>query len=218
MLSIMSQCLRIVAPKLFIMAEAWCSKPKLQNFDAILRNSILISNARLIWRALLLAFIVLPISLSLTYKIFVGGHSTHNFGYHTSGYGMTGAPGLTRTTVLKFGPSYMTNATLPFILASADLLNLPSFPQPYGFNNLLISNTSSAFLDAPLNIQPLQQSLQNDTTSTFTLAADVHATVTTYNHSIETNRNDDAFWDFYLSQIGLNSAPDLSNLLYHISP
>ena len=199
MLSIMSQCLRIVAPKLFIMAEAWCSKPKLQNFDAILRNSILISNARLIWRALLLAFIILPISLSLTYKIFVGGYSTHNFGYHISGYGMIGAPGLTRTTVLKFRPSYMTNVTLPFIMASADLLNLPSFPQAYGFNNLLISNTSSAFLDAPLNIQPLQQSLQNDTTSTFTLAVDVHATVTTYNYSIETNRNDDAFWDFYLS-------------------
>lgn len=204
----MSQCLRIVAPKVFIMAEAWCSEPKLQKFDAILQNSIRTSNTRWIWRGLLLAFIILPIGLGLAYKIFVGGNSTHNFGYHTSGYGMTEAPELTRTTVLKFGPSYMTNAILPFIMASADLLNLPSFPQYYGFNNVLISNTSSAFLDAPLNIQPLQQSLQNDTTSTFTLTADVHATVTTYNHSIEMNRNDDAFWDVYLSQIGRNSAPE----------
>lgn len=194
----MSQCLRIVAPKVFIVAEAWCSEPKLQNFDAILRNSVLMSNTRLIWRALLLAFIIIPIGFSLAYKVFVGGNSTHNFGYHTSGYDITGAPGLTRTTVLNFGPSYMTNAKLPFIMASADLLNLPSFPQHYGFNNVLISNTSSAFLGAPFNIQPLQQSLQNDTTSTFTLTADVHATVTTYNHSIETNRNDDAFWDVYL--------------------
>lgn len=100
MLSIMSQCLIIVAPKLFIMVEAWCSKPKLQNFNAILRNSILTSNARLVWRALLLIIIILPIGLSLAYKVFVGGNSTHNFGYHTSGYGMTEAPGLTRTTVL----------------------------------------------------------------------------------------------------------------------
>lgn len=77
-----------------------------------------------------------------------------------------------------------------------------------------MSNTSSAFLDAPLPAQvlPLQQSLHEDTSSTFTLTADVHATVTTYNHSIETGRDDDAFWDFYLNQIGLNSAPDSFSL------
>ena len=214
MLSTMSQGLQVLAPKLWIMVEAWCSKPKLQNFDAILRNSTMISNAHLVWRAVLLAFIILPIGLSLAYKVFVGGHSTHDFGTHTSSYGMTGAPGLTRNTVLKFGPSYMTNATLPFIMASADFETLPSFPQPYGFNNLVISNTSSAFLDAPLpsQILPLQQSLHEDTTSTFTLTADVHATVTTYNHSVETSRDDDAFWDFYLNQIGLNSAPDSFSL------
>lgn len=161
MLSIISQYLRVVAPKLFIMAEAWCSKPKVQNFDAVLRNSILTSNAHLVWRALLqpffiLAFIIPPIGLSLAYKNFVEGNSTHNFSYHTSGYGITEASGLIRTTILKFGPSYIINATLPFIIAWADLLNLLSFPQYYGFNNLLISNTSSAFLDASLNIQPLQ--------------------------------------------------------------
>ena len=210
MLSIMSQCLQVLAPKLWIMVEAWCRKPKLQNFDAILRNSIMVSNAHLVWRALLLAFILLPIGLSLAYKQFGAGHSTHVFGTHSSWYGMTGSPGLTRNTVLKFGPSYMTNATLPFIMASADSANLPSFPQPYGFINLVISNTSSAFLDAPLagEVLPLQQSLHEDTTSTFTLTADVHATVTTYNHSIESGRDDDAYWDFYLNQIGLNSAPD----------
>ena len=210
MLSIMSQCLRILAPKLWIMSEAWCRKPKLQNFDAIIRNSVLTSNAHFVWRALLLAFIILPIGLSLAYKVFVGGYSTHNLGHHTSSYGMTGAPGLTRNTVLKFGPAYITNATLPFIMASADYLNLPPFPQTYGFNNLVISNTSSAFLDAPLpdGFLALQQSLQEDTTSTYTLTANVHATVTTYNHSIETNREDDAFWDSYLDQIGRNSTPD----------
>ena len=143
MLSTMSQGLQVLAPKLWIMVEAWCSKPKLQNFDAILRSSTMISNAHLVWRAVLLAFIIFPIGLSLAYKVFVGGHSTHDFGTHTSSYGMTGAPGLTRNTVLKFGPSYMTNATLPFIMASADFETLPSFPQPYGFNNLVISNTSS---------------------------------------------------------------------------
>ena len=208
MLSIMGQCLRILAPKLCIMAEAWRSKPILQNFDAIIRNSVLTSNAYFIWRTLLLAFILLPIGLSLSYKVFVGGYSTHDFGSHRGSYGMTGAPGLTRSTVLKFGPSYMTNATLPFIMASTDLLKLPPLPQGYGFNNLVISNTSSAFLDTPLpgEVLTLQQSLQKDTTSTYTLTAKVHGTVTTYNHSIENKREDNAFWDSYLNQIGQNSA------------
>ena len=210
MLSIMSQCLRILAPKLWIMSEAWCRKPKLQNFDVIIRNSVLTSNANLVWRALLLAFIILPVGLSLAYKVFVGGYSTHNLGHHTSAYGMTGVPGLTRSTVLKFGPSYMTNATLPFIMTSADYLNLPPFPQTYGFNNLVISNTLSAFLDAPLanEFLALQQSLQDDITSIYTLTANVHATVTRYNHSIETSRADDACWDSYLNQLGLNSTLD----------
>lgn len=126
---------------------------------------------------------------------------------HTSWYGLTAAPGLTSYATLKFGPSYMANATLPFIMASPDPTT--QFPQTYGFNNLVISNTSSAFLDAPLpeQVLSLQQSLQKDITSSFTLTADVHATVTTYNHSIEESRGDDAFWDFYLNQRGRNSTP-----------
>ena len=210
MLSIMSQCLRILAPKLWIMSEAWCRNPKLQNFDTIIRISVLMSNTHFVWRALLLAFIILPIGLNLAYKVFMGGYSTHNLGHHTSSYGMTGAPGLTRNTVLKFGPSYMTNAILPFIMASADYQNLPPFPQTYGFNNLVISNTSSAFLNAPLldKVLTLQQSLQEDITSTYTLTANMHATVTIYNHFIKTNRDDDVFWDSYLNQIGLDSALD----------
>ena len=92
MLSIMSQCIRILAPKLWIMMEAWVGKAKLQNFDAIFRDSIMVANAHLVWRALLLAFILLPIDLSLAYKVFVGGYSTHVFGNHRSSYGTTGAP------------------------------------------------------------------------------------------------------------------------------
>ena len=208
MLSIMNHCLTILAPKLWIMAEAWRSKPKLQNLDAILRNSIMTSNAHMAWRALLFLFIILPIALSLEYKNFTGGESTYKFGNHTSWYGLTAAPGLTSSGTLKFGPSYMTNATLPFIMASPD--PTPRFPQTYGFNHLVISNTSSAFLDVPLSEQilQLQHSLQKVITSTFTLTADVRATVTTYNDAIEESRDNDALWDFYLNQRGSNSTPD----------
>ena len=204
MLSIMNQCLTILAPKLWIMAEAWRSKPKLQNLDAILRNSIMISNAHMAWRAILLFFIILPIALSFAYKTFIGGNSTHEINNHTSWYGLTAVASY---GTLKFGPSYMINATLPFIMASPEPTT--QFPHTYGYNHLVISNTSSAFLDVPLSEQvlSLQQSLQKDITSNFTLTADVHATVTTYNDFIEESRDNDAFWDFYLNQRGRNSTP-----------
>ena len=177
---------------------------------ALVVNSVMMSNAHMAWRALLLAFTLLPIALSLAYKAFIGGSSTHDFGNHTSWYGLTAAPGLTNNAILKFGPSYRTNATLPFIMASPDPTIRPQFPQTYGFNHLVVSNTSSAFLDVPLpeQVLPLQQALQKDTTSDFTLTADVHVTVTTYNDSIEKSRDNDAFWDFYLHQRGQNSTPN----------
>ena len=208
MLSIMNLCLRNLATKLWIMAEASRRKPKLQNIDAILRSSIVTSNVHVAWRALLLTFIILPIALSLAYKEFIGGTSTHDLQNHTVSYGLTAAPGLTSNTILKFGPSYMTNATLPFITTPPD--DTAQFPQTYGFNNLVISNTSTAFLDVPLpeDVLWLQQSLTKDITSSFTLTADVYATVTTFNDSIEKNQHNDAFWDFYLNQIGCNSTLD----------
>ena len=142
MLGIMHSCLTSLAPKLWIIAEAWRSKPILQNLDAILQNSILTSNAYMAWRALLLLFIILPLALSLAYKSFIGGDSTRIYSNHTSWYGLTAAPGLTSYGTLKFGPSYMTNATLPFIMAWPNPAT--QFPQTYGFNHLVISNTSSA--------------------------------------------------------------------------
>ena len=150
MLSIMNQCLKVLAPKLYIMIKSWRSKPRLQNLDAILQNSVMISNAYIAWRALLLTFTLLPIALSLAYKVFIEGSSTHDFGNHTSWYGLTAAPGLTNNAILKFRPSYMTNATLPFIMASLDPTIRPQFPQTYEFNHLVVSNTSSAFLNIPL--------------------------------------------------------------------
>ena len=210
-LSIMNLCLTILARKLWITVEARRSKPKLQNLDAILRNSITISNVHVAWRASLLTFIILPIALSLEYKNFIGGISTYDYGNHTSGYGLTALSGLSSNGTLKFGPTYMINATLPFIMASP--APTTQFPQTYGFNHLVISNVSSAFLDVPLleQVISLQQSLTKDITGSFMLTADVHAIVTTYNNSIEESRDNDAFWDFYLNQSGHNSTSDSSS-------
>ena len=215
LLSIMNLCLSTLRPKLCFMVESLRSKPRLQNFNAILQNSIIVLHAHTAWRALLLTLIVLPIALSLAYKEFIGGSSTREFRNHTNLYGLTAAPGLASNATLKFGPSYMTNATLPFLTTSLPFITTspatsPQFPQTYGFNHLVINSTSSAFLDVRLPEQflSLQQALQKDTTSDFTLTADVHATIATYNNSIENSRDNDTFWDYYLQQRGKNSTPD----------
>ncbi|MCJ1460318.1 hypothetical protein MMC28_010697 [Mycoblastus sanguinarius] len=212
MLSIMNQCLHFLSPKLSIVVESRFGKSKLQNYDAILRNSIMVSHSGLMLRAFLLASILLPLGLSLAYKDFVKGYNTHDMGEHRSWYGMTGPAGSQKQTILKFGPTYMTNATLPFILASANSLAPPfsSLPQAYGFKTLLLSNSSTAYLDAPMpdQITSLQQNL--DANSNFTLTADVHATVTTYNDSIETGRDDDDFWDFFYNQMNITSSDPVS--------
>lgn len=63
-------------------------------------------------------------------------------------YGMTAPAGLSNNAILKFGPTYMANATLPFLLVAGT--NDPIIPQAYGFNVLSLSNTSSVYLDTPM--------------------------------------------------------------------
>ena len=59
------------------------------------------------------------------------------------------APGQLAKVVGHIGVSLMINSTLPFVEASAnDSIppDLPSLPQAYGFNMLLLSENSTAFL------------------------------------------------------------------------
>ena len=69
-LSIMNQCFRIASPKLFLIIEATIGRSVLQNYNAILRNSALISHTSWLWRTLLLFFIALLLGLSVAYKDF----------------------------------------------------------------------------------------------------------------------------------------------------
>jgi len=180
------------------MLETCFKKPILQNLDAIPRNSVLVSQTHLLWRALLLALILLPMGLGLAYKVFVGGHTTRGIVPAAMFYGLTAPSGLQQPNILKFGPAYMVNATLPFLLASQPPSDTAPPPPPldfsdrattypYGFNVLVLSKHSTAFLDVPmpLNVSSLQASLNNDTGNYLTLTAAVHATVATYDDFIE---------------------------------
>lgn len=56
----MNLCLNVIAPQIFLMSEARFSHSYIQNYDAILRSSLVLSHTDLIWRAVLLIMIALP--------------------------------------------------------------------------------------------------------------------------------------------------------------
>ncbi|MCJ1280682.1 hypothetical protein MMC21_008512 [Puttea exsequens] len=205
LLSIMNQCFRVVAPKFFLLIEARYGKSILQNFDAILRNTMLRSHTSFPWRANLAFFIALPISLSLVYKdkFFTHGLGTIPLAHNPTNitkpyYGMAAPPGV-QTTFTPVGMSYMANATATWFSATSgsnDFTPL-SFPVSYGINTLILSNSSAAMLDTPMPeyITALQRNLgKEDSSDSYIITADVSGTVTSYNHSVETHRSDPAFW------------------------
>ncbi|KAI4214287.1 MAG: hypothetical protein LQ351_003040 [Letrouitia transgressa] len=98
----------------------------------------------------------------------------------------------------------MANSTLPFTSATSEDPEFPSLPKAYGFNILLLSNTSSASLDCPVPDYLRELQGQMTVNEAYTLTADVRGIVTTYNESIEVYRNDDAFWNYYLNMTGDN--------------
>ena len=156
-----------------------------------------------------------PIGLSLAYKEFQQGTSTiagdHSLimANHSNFYGMTGPAGLGQVGIGTVGISLMVNATIPFILASQDDGNsLPDMPQAYGFNMLLLSSTSAAFLDAPMPayVEIIQRTLATE--ESLNLTANVHATISTYNSSIEEGRNEASFWEYYQSISNVSSLSD----------
>ncbi|KAK9769443.1 hypothetical protein SCAR479_13868 [Seiridium cardinale] len=111
------------------------------------------------WRFALSFMLALPIGLSVSYKRFVGGSSgmlidPAEYVGNISYYGTFAPPGL-ESLGQSTGISMFTNATLDFATATAPTSweeqepVLPSEPQAYGYNVLLLSNTSSALLDMP---------------------------------------------------------------------
>lgn len=218
LLSVMNQALLLVMPKFFLIIEARYGKSRIQNFEAILRNSGFMSHTHLAWRATILSLIILPIGLSLAYKEFQQGFSSisGNSSLIKKGpvnfYGLGSPAQISWLRTESIGISLMTNATLPFALATQDDPGLPAFPEAYGFNNLLLSNTSAAALDGPMPyyISLIQKTLEVD--ETVYLTADVYATITAYNNTIESRRGDDDFWLYYNDKMNTSDLLSLEAL------
>ena len=128
-------------------------------------------------------------------------------------YGLTRPSGISENS--RVGTSLMVNATLPFMFSAQDNRPLPSMPQADGYNTLLLSNDSVAYLDTPMPnyIDQLQSGLNVD--DAYMITADVHATITTYNKSIEGHQNNSDYWRHYLNQMGIKpSNPiDVGNVI-----
>ena len=195
LLSIMNLCLRKGISLWFLIFEERWGGSTLQNYDAILRNTALLSQTSFLWRGTILALIILPLALSVAYKRFTGGESsTSIYSDFPGSYGIASAP-LTANNVLNNSIYQMMTATSPFMIASAnDLVSPAGFPIAYGYNTLLLDNSSAAMLDMPMPdyVSSIQQALTKD--EFWNLSAPVNGILARYNSSTEMYRNDDAFW------------------------
>ncbi|KAF4630207.1 hypothetical protein G7Y89_g7940 [Cudoniella acicularis] len=192
LISIMNLSFGSIAPTLFLLIEARVGVSTLQNYDGIIRNTFLSPGLGFVWRFVLGLMMILPLGLSAAYKSFSGGESAMKIdavsyvGSNQSYYGIFPPPGLQNFGSAS-GISLFFNATLPFVVATSAQTNvdppLPTQPQAYGFNVLMLNNESTAMLDIP---QPSYISaIQNllATGESWNITAPVIATVATFNHS-----------------------------------
>ncbi|KAM0192363.1 hypothetical protein ACHAPA_005918 [Fusarium lateritium] len=195
MLSLMDLCTSTIATVVFLQLETrWASL--LQNYDVIVKKSVLGSlfngrrgNQR--WTLLLSASMALPLVLSVGYKTFIGGRVTFEIDSSKGIYGLTGPLGLASFTS---GYALMVNATLPLMFNVPS--KIPSHPQPFGFNMLLLSNESItvAMLDGPSPeyVQTIRQGLRG--LESYSVAANVNGLSWTKDKELDKHRNDDDWW------------------------
>ncbi|KAF5516318.1 hypothetical protein CGCS363_v000908 [Colletotrichum siamense] len=190
LLNIMNQCLAGVTPTFFLLLEARVGNSTLQNYDGILRNKPLASKLSFAWRMVLAIMLALPVGLSVAYKTFTGGESSmkiHTTDYipHGTYFGLFRPPAMSTS---NRGVSFFFNAAASFRDATERAANLseprlPTFPQAYGYNLLLLDESSAASLDIlPANyILKIQELLAPD--ESWNITAPVLGTVATFNES-----------------------------------
>lgn len=197
LLSAMNLCMKRVVQRMFLILEHRCGRSRLQNYDAILRNTILLSKTAFVWKILISFFIVLPLGLSVAYKRFTGGLSSTAINSEYPGnYSLTPPP-LGGYSRMNNSVYFMTDAIAPFMLAArSDAVkpDLSAVRLAYGYNILLLGQSSAASLDMPANdyILSIRTNLTKD--EAWYLTASVQAIVATQDTSIETHRDDDSFW------------------------
>jgi hypothetical protein len=217
-LSIMNLCLASISPTFFLYVEARYGQSTLQNYEGHTAESSSGFKVAWYWRLLLLLLLVKPLVFSATYKIFLGGQTTTAItpgsSEYNSRFGIFPPPGM-GSLGWASGLIVFFNATTPFLNASTSSVleadggitygpdpPMPNYPQPYGFNMLVIDNETTAMLDAPPTDWTLkaQQSMEVD--DSWNITASVLGTVTYVNNSVDAyqvqyTEDGDPFWSYY---------------------
>jgi len=116
----MTSSMKSVAPTLFLVLEAQWGSSARQNYDAIVRKTMVASHTSIHWRGALLLLITLPLGLSAAHKRFIGGRSSAKITSPSGGhYGLASAP-LGNANVMKSSIYYMINANLDFQATSSN--------------------------------------------------------------------------------------------------
>ncbi|CAG1986860.1 unnamed protein product [Fusarium graminearum] len=196
MLSIMDLCTSKLSTTVFLQLETrWASL--LQNYDVIVKRSVLGSLLNMRrgsqrWTLLLSASLVFPLLLSVGYKTFVGGTITNQVFASGGEYGLTGPVGLARYSA---GSSLMVNATIPLMFNN--MTKLPSRPQPFGFNMLVLPNKSITvvMLDgpSPSYVNTIRSELEGQ--QYYIVAADVNGLAWHLDNEVDQHRDDQEWWD-----------------------
>ncbi|KAJ5168170.1 uncharacterized protein N7482_003764 [Penicillium canariense] len=194
LLSLMNECTGILAATFFLIVETRRKTPTLQNYEAIIKKSVFLDKADVRWRASFLLLTLLPLVLSVAYKKLIGGSSTMEIqSQFPRYYGLVPLP-LGTLNVMNNSIYYMINASVPYMVASSSARSTPRFPAVYGFNTILLDNTSTALLDLPSPdfLSSIQQNLTIG--ESWSISAAVDGTIARYNASISSYRDNDAFW------------------------
>lgn len=204
LLGVINQCLQRVLPFLFVLFEARSGRPTLQNFQGLLSLSPLSKQLAHRWRFSLVLMQATPLVLGVLYKQFSDGVTTTQPESTPYGIFAPAAPPGFQSWIgrskkwVEYGAvapkwnAILANFTVPFL----DATNDDTSPAPpdntvYGFNTVLLSNTSVASLDAPTpsRILTLQRSL--DSGSSIHLTGRVRGTVARFNETL----GDEAYWN-----------------------
>ena len=195
LLSIMNACLQKQAQLLLITLEAKYGASTLQNYDSILRSSMLESNVSVLVKGSLMLLFALPLGLSASYKQFVSGETDIDMKPMNLQFGPVGPPGLMNgATALAINASLVV--TIPSWDNNDPLANSTDYLLGgYGFNTGILPGNVTAMLDAPLPNNLTH--LQNVTAAgeSLFISGRVNATIATFNSTPESPERDDPdYW------------------------
>lgn len=164
----------------------------LQDIDATLRQDLFAPRVSIWLRGLLLGLIALPLGLSVSYKLFVGGSSSRTLHLPDGMFGYAASPGNQR---IGDGLTLLADLYRPFWID-------PSLNRTYGSNLFIQDNATAVIVDAPYPsyLTYLQSRLSER--ESLTLAATVNATIARETAITTKQRSSSDYWSDILSVFG----------------